>query len=107
MAVINRRQLEVFAGDVLLHVEFNPVGNREDAHIFAFRAACCCTATTAGALRLLDPLSELRRGTRKSVSWRGLFLRRAARRPSASKRLPLMLSNKVTACAALRESVFA
>ena len=40
VGVINRRQGEFFACDVLPDVQFRPVGNREYAHVFALEQAC-------------------------------------------------------------------
>ena len=57
--IVDRRQRQVLAGDVLPHVQFRPVRDREHAHLLAGGHAGVVQAPQLGALGLRVPLAEL------------------------------------------------
>ena len=58
MRVINRRQLNAFAGDIVPDIKFGPVGNREYAEVFTLSDARVVKIPELRTLRARLPLTE-------------------------------------------------
>jgi hypothetical protein len=70
---VDRRQFQLFAGDVLPHVQLGPVRDREHAHVLARMDAGVIQVPQFRALRLRVPLAEFVAEREDALLGAGLF----------------------------------
>ncbi len=90
MRIVDRRQRQLFAGDVLPHVQLGPVRDREHAHLLALRHAGVVQAPQLGALGLGVPLAELVAEREDALLGAGLLFVAAG---AAHQRVELVLAD--------------